>query len=239
MTAKMVFDIETSACDVDDMLKIVPYQDKSEPPRGNIKKEETWQAKLDEWNAPGAAKKRAVEHAEKLRKKGALNPLTGYIMAIGVRHGEGEGEVEILEGLESRILKDFWALLAKYTTNSVSLIYGYNIEKFDVRYIVNRSRVHGINPRSIIKRDLIDKYGRLPENFVDIGKVWAGGYGGFDMPKFEEICNLFNIPCKSQGFRGDSFAKLYRNDKTKDQAIAYLTEEVDALWKLSESFAIL
>ena len=45
MPAKIVFDIETSPLSHDDLLDIVPFVDRKEPPRGNIKLEETWKKK--------------------------------------------------------------------------------------------------------------------------------------------------------------------------------------------------
>ena len=238
MAAKLVFDIETGSLSDDDLLEIVPFVDRKEPPRGNIKLEATWKKKLADWKSPAYKRQREKDHAGNLKKKGALNPLTGYVIAIGVKHGDEENpEVSLIEGLEKKVLTDFWALIGNHLKNG-NVAYGYNIKNFDVRFLINRSRVYGIRPEMYTGGlPLINDFGKLPSILVDIGQQWAGGYGGFDMPRFEHLCALFGIKAKSQGFRGDSFAKTYRTDP--DLAMEYLREEVEALWELSDYFKII
>jgi predicted PolB exonuclease-like 3'-5' exonuclease len=236
MPAKLVFDIETSALSDDDLLSVIPFVDTKEPPRGNIKLEETWKKKVKEWNAPQASKKRETEHIDKLKKRGALDPLTGHVLAIGVKFDKGDGEeVKIFEGIEKTMLEDFWTLLGWFTQRAEP-VYTYNGTSFDLPFLVNRSRLYRIKPSNYLGRPLVNDYGKLPTTFVDIAKVWSGPYrGNFDMPRFEQLCSLFSIKAKSDGFRGDSFSRLYRTDN--DRAMQYLEEEVTALWSLSDYFS--
>ena len=238
MTARIVFDIETSPLGHDDLLNIIPFVDRRKPPRGNIKLEETWKKKLKEWNAPQAAKKRETEHIDKLKSKGALNPLTGHVLAIGIKYDKGEGEqVKILEGIEKAILAEFWEILGWFTKRAEP-VFTYNGHEFDLPFLLCRSRLYRLKPEEHLGRPLKNDYGKFPSTFIDIAKVWSGAYrGNWDMPKFEHLCGAFGIKAKSQGFRGDSFAHLYRTDN--DRAMAYLTEEVEALWELSDYFNII
>lgn len=235
MPAKIVFDIETSPLSHDDLLDIVPFVDRKEPPRGNIKLEDTWKKKIKEWNAPQAAKKRETAHVDSLKKKGALDPMTGHVLAIGVKYDKGDGEeVKILEGIEKDVIREFWEILGWFTQRSEP-VYTYNGHDFDLPFLVCRSRIYKMRPDNFLGRPLKNDYGKYPSNFIDIAKVWAGAYrGNWDMPRFENLCRVFGIKAKSDGVRGDSFAYLYRTDN--DKAMKYLNEEVEALWLLSDYF---
>lgn len=67
----------------------------------------------------------------------------GRICCIG--YAIEDGPTKSLQGDEPRMLQDFWAVAA-----SVDLFIGFNLIDFDMRFIYQRSVVHGIKPTKVL-----------------------------------------------------------------------------------------
>jgi len=188
------FDIETCAVDPDELDKFMPAFD---APR-NIKDEEKIQraieAKRTDWI-----------------DKAALSPLTGRILAIGLRR---ERKDTILEGQESDIINGFWDYYRSYDPQP---FIGFNIRNFDLPYIIRRGFHCGVDyPRGILQNGRYWK-----ENIIDLMDTWSCGIYG-ERISLDNFCKFLGVKGKSGS--GKFFGELYATDK--EAAIDYLKNDL-------------
>ena len=197
------FDIETCSLDSDELEQFMPP---FEAP-SNYKK-------------PEAIENSKHEQEIKWRKKCALSPLTGKILAIGLRR---EGKDTILEGRESDIINDFWSYYRRYDPQP---FIGFNIRNFDLPYIIRRGFHCGVDyPRNILQNG---RYWR--ENIVDLMDTWSCGIYG-ERVSLDNFCKFLNIKGKIMG-SGEHFGELYATDK--EAAIEYLKNDLKITQKVWE-----
>ena len=173
----IIFDIETLA--TSDALDSF---DESEVAVGALKDPEKIKAKID------AAKKKHVE-------EGALSPLTGRVDKIGILNESQK--VEILEGpseeepaVEYESLKQFWHYFTEMREGAVFV--GYNIESFDLPFLIRRSWHHQIHvPHGVFKgRFLNDAW------FLDLRNLWTF-YNKFEKGKLSHVSKFLGGPSES------------------------------------------
>jgi hypothetical protein len=156
----VVFDIETAPSDELVEKNTKPF-DPSTVKLGNLKDEEKIAAKLAE------AENRYYENAY---KKAALDPITGYICAIGI--GYHDDKPEILTGDESNILKNFWMAFEGNANDNWAYYTGSNNKTtFDIRFILMRSWMNKVK----VPWGIVTKTGYFNGAFVDLAQIYLAG----------------------------------------------------------------
>ena len=243
--ADLVFDIETGPLPWEQIAPLyvppaaLPPWDESMVKYGNAKDPAKRAEKLAEVKAAYTAKL-AGEKAEldadrcKWASEAALSPVTGQILAIGFRKddktvivGESETEPEILEA--------FWNIHQKYAKSAGHLV-GYCSNFFDVPFIVWRSYVHNIR----VPDSVWDKTGRfLSLAFVDLmDRLPKRGFLE-QSRKLTDVCKWLGLGAKPDGVDGGDFARLWAgNAESRQQALAYLENDLDMTWRLAERMGV-
>ena len=182
--------------------------------------------------------------AEEEKRRGALSPFTGRIVAIGVVNAEtgrscamyevpGQTEVitrkdgprTLISGSEKQILEKFWDYLDKDDR-----FISFNGRQFDGPFLMVRSAINGIPP----KRDLVGNRYRFHPN-CDLREVL--NFNGTLNPRqmrfnLDLACKSFGIvSSKTEGMDGRSVETMYRAGRHEDIAV-YCLEDVRATCEL-------
>ncbi len=182
--------------------------------------------------------------AEEEKRRGALSPFTGHIVAIGVVNAESgkscamyevPGQTELItrkesnrtliSGTEKQILEKFWDYLDKGDR-----FISFNGRQFDGPFLMIRSAIHGIKP----KRDLVGNRYRFHPN-CDLREVL--NFNGTVNPRqmrfnLDLACKAFGIvSSKADGMDGRSVERLYNAGRHEDIAL-YCLEDVRATSEL-------
>jgi DNA polymerase III epsilon subunit-like protein len=182
--------------------------------------------------------------AEEEKRRGALSPFTGRIVAIGVVNAEtgrscamyempGQTEVltrrdgnrTLISGTEKQILEKFWDFLDRDDR-----FISFNGRQFDGPFLMIRSAIHGITP----KRDLVGNRYRFHPN-CDLREVL--NFNGTINPRqmrfnLDLACKTFGIQSsKAEGMDGRSVETMYRAGRHEDIAV-YCLEDVRATCEL-------
>ncbi len=235
-TAPLIFDIETGPLPIDMLKQIVRPFDRSSLKHpgewnpnsvkyGNTKDEAKRAEKLE------AARQKHAEAVEsyqsdlaaaeekywnEVQDKAALAAITGQVLAIG--YG-GNGETVDHGMSEEELLSRFWAKFKKCRETRRKMI-GFNIKRFDVPFIVQRSFILAVDvPESYMD----GRY--LSATFVDLNDAWMCGNYGYS-GNLDEIARACGVGRKTEGVSGAHFAELYMNDATRSQAIDYALNDV-------------
>jgi 3'-5' exonuclease len=182
--------------------------------------------------------------AEEEKRRGALSPFTGRIVAIGVVNAEtrrscamyevpGQTEVvtrrdanrTLISGTEKQILEKFWDYLDRGDR-----FISFNGRQFDGPFLMIRSAIHGIKP----KRDLVGNRYRFHPN-CDLREVlnFNGTVNARQMRfNLDLACKAFGIvSSKTEGMDGRAVETLYRAGRHEDIAL-YCLEDVRATSEL-------
>ena len=182
--------------------------------------------------------------AEEEKRRGALSPFTGRIVAIGVVNAEtgrscamyevpGQTEVitrrdgnrTLISGTEKQILEKFWDYL-----DVQDRFISFNGRQFDGPFLMIRSAIRGIAP----KRDLVGNRYRFHPN-CDLREVL--NFNGTLNPRqarfnLDLACKTFGIiSSKTEGMDGRAVETLYRAGRHEDIAV-YCLEDVRATCEL-------
>lgn len=182
--------------------------------------------------------------AEEEKRRGALSPFTGRIVAIGVVNAEtgrscamyevpGQTEVvtvkdgtrTMISGTERQILEKFWEFLDKDDR-----FISFNGRQFDGPFLMIRSAILGLPP----KRDLVGNRYRFHPN-CDLREVL--NFNGTINPRqmrfnLDLACKTFGIASsKTDGMDGRAVETLYRVGRHEDIAL-YCLEDVRATCEL-------
>ena len=182
--------------------------------------------------------------AEEEKRRGALSPFTGHIVAIGVVNAESgrscamyevpgqtelitrrDGNRTLISGNEKLILEKFWDFLGRDDR-----FISFNGRQFDGPFLMLRSAIHGIVP----KRDLVGSRYRFHPN-CDLRE--ALNFNGALNPRqmrfnLDLACKTFGITSsKTEGMDGRAVESLFRSGRYEDIAI-YCLEDVRATCEL-------
>lgn len=182
--------------------------------------------------------------AEEEKRRGALSPFTGRIVAIGVVNAEtgrscamyevpGQTEVitvkdgnrTMISGTERQILEKFWEFIDKDDR-----FISFNGRQFDGPFLMIRSAILGLPP----KRDLVGNRYRFHPN-CDLREVL--NFNGTINPRqmrfnLDLACKSFGIASsKTDGMDGRAVETLYRAGRHEDIAL-YCLEDVRATCEL-------
>lgn len=246
----LVFDIETGPLSLDQLKKVCkPFDastlkdpgefDRESVKFGNIKDEAKIAAKVQE-----AAEKHAkavadyqtalrdgeANHWKAIQDRAALSAITGEVLAIGYKNAEKVILDHVTEDRpESQLLKKFWDLFGNYRTSGRKMI-GFNLEGFDVPFLVRRSLIN-----KVVVPDCVLNGRYLDSTFVDLMKTWKNTDWKTD-GSLDAICRACGIGKKLEGVDGSMFADLFRNDETRERALEYLRCDLLLTWGLAERF---
>lgn len=162
---------------------VVEYLTKSIKPPATFKKAESIAA----WHkdeAPGAA--------EEAVRKTSLDGTFGRICVIGWAIDDGQAMYLADEQDEGALLKEFHAVLQhalRRADDYVVRIVGHNVASFDLRFFMQRSMIHGIQPHVALARAAKAKPWESQVVF-DTMVQWAGVGGRV---KLDTLCQAFGI----------------------------------------------
>lgn len=182
--------------------------------------------------------------AEEEKRRGALSPFTGHIVAIGVVNAgtgrscalyevPGQGEVitrkdgnrTLISGSEKEILARFWDFLGRGDR-----FISFNGRQFDGPFLMIRSAIHGVTP----KRDLVGNRYRFHPNCDLREALNFSGTLNFRQIRFnlDLACKAFGIvSSKTEGMDGRAVESMYRAGRYEDIA-TYCLEDVRATCEL-------
>lgn len=194
-------------------------------------------------------KGKSEAEAEEEKRRGALSPFTGRIVAIGVVNADdgrscalyevpGQAEIAIrrdgsrtlISGSEESILRKFWEFLGEKDR-----FISFNGRQFDGPFLMIRSAIHGITP----KRDLVGyRYAFHPNcDLREVLSFWGSVNSRQYRFNLDLACKTFGIPSsKREGMDGRAVETLYREGKYEEIAI-YCLEDVRATAELYHKLA--
>lgn len=170
-------------------------------PPGNYKKQET----IDEWLATEVPKIAAGltaafdANVDAAYRKTGLDGAFGHICVIGWALDDREVKTIYDEANENLLLETFAMLLdaippsERHTTTVV----GHNVANFDLRFLIQRSIVHGIRPHPVISRAALAKPWE-GEKVFDTMIQW-GGTGAKPGGSLDKLCRALSIPTPKGG----------------------------------------
>lgn len=230
--ATLVFDIETVGEDFDLL-------------------DETSQEVLTRWiKRESGSGEEYTAALQDLKSGMGFSPLTGEIVAIGIRDVERkkaavyfqaspkggeknfeEGECKFEVMTEKEMLEKFWQVIERYDT-----FVTFNGRSFDVPFLMVRSAIHGIRPT---KNLLANRYLNYhPSNARHIDLIDQLTFYGA-MRKRGSLhlwCRAFGIESpKAQGVDGDDVRALFAHGKSADIA-RYNARDLEATAELYERY---
>jgi DNA polymerase III epsilon subunit-like protein len=254
----IVFDIETGALPLEDIQGVLPPFDPKSIERpgpfdpksvktGNLKDEAKINEKIE------AARKAHTERCAKfqyelesaeskhwndIESKGALNAVTGQVVAIGYR-GKSETLHLAVDGVtERQLLSQFWKLYKEARKSSRPMV-GFNIKTFDVPFITQRSWILGIE----VPSSILTPTGYLDSTFVDLMDRWKTGVRGFGQAGFgtlNTVCKACGLSTKPSGCTGADFASMLFSDDSEQRAAAesYLRNDLSMTAELADRLGV-
>lgn len=184
------------------------------------------QLKLNKDGSVSANSKSIEQQQADFESKCALSPLTGQVLMMGcytnftvaeyVGDKYNHNEIELLKN----IIEEF--------NYGHDLIIGHYIKSFDLPFIINRCRKHGIarpNVGSMVK-------GRWywNENVIDLADLWTfGKYGEYI--SLNNMAKYFGLKPKDETI-GENFEQVFNTDIEK--AIEYCKHDVSLTKQIYE-----
>ena len=187
--------------------------------------------------------------AEEEKRRGALSPFTGRIVAIGVVNADDgrdcvlyeipgqtelvtrkEGARTFISGSEKQILEKFWDFLGRDDR-----FISFNGRQFDGPFLMIRSAILGIKP----KRDLVGiRWNFHPNCDLRDALMFKGTINPRQMRfNLDLACRSFGIESsKSEGMDGRAVETMYRSGRY-DEIATYCLEDVRATSELYHKLA--
>jgi len=220
----LYFDIETAPKSAEEIERIAPPFNPDDVKRGNISDPEKIAQKIESERS---------EYIRDIRKKAALSPVYGKVVAIGARI---EGKTTILDCFKNPMayppeaagLIDFWSLV-----RSADLLVGFNTHHFDLPFLIKRSWELSVNvPECIIVPEKYRGRRMFSTKSLDLAEVWQLG-DPLSRAKLDTIAKFLGIEGKT-GDHGAHFAGLWTsyNPEDRAKAVAYLEQDVALCEKL-------
>ncbi|HXV49535.1 MAG TPA: ribonuclease H-like domain-containing protein [Candidatus Binatia bacterium] len=157
-----------------------------------------------------------IDEAE-IIKKLSLSAATAKILCLGYAIEPSlTNAVDVLEGEETDIIKNFWKLAAE-----CNLFVGHNILDFDLRFIYQRSVIHQIKP----SRDIpFSRFRNAP--IYDTMHEWSKW--GREHTSLDALAKALGIPSPKENLDGSKVYPYYRAGRL-GEIIAYCKRDVDSV----------
>jgi hypothetical protein len=243
----IVFDIETGPLPWQEIEPLyvpperLPPWDDSMVKYGNLKDEAKRAEKLTAARAEYAQRlageaAAAAAHKTTWASEAALSPVTGQVLAIGVKSDRGEAILGCDGESEAEILDQWWALYGRHA--QAGRFVGYCSNFFDLPFLVWRSYKHGI----AVPESVFDRTGRyFSLSFVDlIDRLPKRGFSD-ESRKLSDVCHWLGLGEKPEGVDGSLFASLWLSGSTESRAAAveYLLNDLRLTWRLGSRMGVI
>jgi len=244
--ANLVFDIETGPrpwAEIESLYvppAALPPWDDSMVKYGQTKDPAKRAEKYDQVKADYEGKlanEKSTIDADKAKwaSEAALSPVTGQILAIGIRSNATVAIIGDDNETEAEIIEAFWAIYKKH--HATGRFIGYCSNFFDFPFIVWRSYFHAIP----VPPSAWDKTGKYSAYcFVDlIDRLPKRGFSD-ESRKLTDVCKFLGLGSKPEGTDGGDFARLWSgNEESRNLAVAYLENDLDLTKKLAERMGVI
>ena len=220
----LIFDIETGPLSEETLRSLYqePTYEEFAADCDQRWKDETKRAKFEESK---------VNNWTKFVDRAALSPVTGQVLAIGMRNDAGKAAILDCAD-EPNALANFWAKYKKAHESGSELV-GFNIAGFDVPFLVRRSWLLSVD----VPATVFDPSGRyLDRIFVDLMARWQCGRRE-DSIKLDMLARALGVGAKPNGINGGDFHKLWKEDRPT--ATAYLLNDLDMTAKCAARMGVL
>ena len=189
---KLFLDIETLPGDESIKVEI----EAGIKPPGNISRPDT----IRQWQE----EKKPVELDKKYRDT-ALKGHLGRILCIGYLKETPQGTSEgVIAGEEPELLREFWGM-----AKDADLFVGFNIFEFDLKFIIQRSVIHGIKP----SRELsFARYRNEP--IFDVMEEW--GLWGRDNIRLDVLCKALGVESPKGDLEGSKVYDYYLEGRQQE-----------------------
>lgn len=182
-------------------------------------------------NKDGTASKtsKSIEEQQAdFESKCALSPLTGQVLMVGFAENDKDNFFSCSDFADNKTGE--WHCLSATVDllNNNDLIIGHYIKSFDLPFVINRCRKHGIT---------IPKVGNMSkgrwywnENVIDLADLWTfGKYGEFI--SLNNMAKYFGLEQKDETI-GKNFEEVFNTDINK--AIEYCKHDVELTKQIYE-----
>jgi DNA polymerase elongation subunit (family B) len=152
-----------------------------------------------------------------LIKKLSLSAATAKILCLAYAiEPPADAPVNILEGEENTILRNFWQ-----TAAGCDLFVGHNVMDFDLRFIYQRSIIHQIKP----SRDF--SFARFRNNPIyDTMQEWS--QWGREHISLDSLAKALGIPSPKESLDGSKVYPYYRDGRLAE-ICAYCKRDVESV----------
>ena len=148
----------------------------------------------------------------------ALSPLTGQVLMVGMDfRSEDDIEYQGLGCDEKTLLE----ITVNSYINCADIVIGHYIKEFDLPFIVNRCRKHGITPPSV--GGFYKGRWQWNANIIDLKDLWTFGKFG-EYISLNNMAKYFGLEPKDETI-GESFEQVFNTDIEK--AIAYCKHDIE------------
>lgn len=175
----------------------------------------------------------AAQIEEKRRKwyeQAALSPLTGRIVAIGYALSDDDVVLHTaIQHTEAQMI-DAFVSTAQTVSDRNGHLFGYNIVRFDLPFIVRRAWALGVP----VPRFLLPGSRYWPDLFVDLADRFCFG-NREDMVSLD-VCGAF-LGCGRKNGSGKHFAAMISEDP--ERAIEYLRNDVLLTRKVGQRLGLI
>jgi hypothetical protein len=253
----LIFDIETGPLDEETVRRVSkPYQKQPHPGSfdpnsvkyGNTKDQakrdlkfaecrEAHQLAVDQYEQSCVTGE--TEYWQQVMRDAALSPITGQVLAIGLRNHKGD--VSLLgtggsDQAEEDCLCDFWKTYTKMRAADRKMI-GLNISGFDLPFLVRRSWLNGVDVPASVRSE----YRYWDKIFVDLRDVWLCGQRWGEVEwGLDHIARALGVGAKTEGICGGDFARLYNGTaEERTQAINYLRNDLEITARVAERLGVI
>jgi DNA polymerase elongation subunit (family B) len=187
-------------------------------------KPEFKQPRLKKDGTPYADSKTIDEQETEWKSKLALSPLTGQVLMIGYDYEKG-AQIDLVDGVQTEYDILNWSVA---NLNNHDLIIGHYIKDFDLPFIINRCRKHGITPPDLMNKVHGKWYWK--EHIIDLRDLWTlGKYN--EHISLNNMAKYFGLPVKDETI-GKNFEQVFKEDIEK--AIAYCKHDVELTKQIYE-----
>ncbi|HET7008001.1 MAG TPA: ribonuclease H-like domain-containing protein [Candidatus Binatia bacterium] len=152
-----------------------------------------------------------------LIKKLSLSALSAKIICLCYTIEPSlSGAVEVLQGEETDIIKNFWKIVP-----DCNLFVGHNILDFDMRFIYQRSVIHQIKP----SRDIpFTRFRNAP--IYDTMQEWSKW--GREHASLDSLSKALGIPSPKENLDGSKVYPFYRAGKLPE-IVEYCKRDVESV----------
>lgn len=227
----LIFDIETGPLPLEVLRERMPPFDPASVAVGNRGPE------------------KAAEYIEQKRQtyeqeyvdRAALSAATGQVVAIG--YLSGDSQMTVIAGQrgtedtdERSLIASFWRQFSRITSGGRSIV-GFNINGFDIPFLMRRSWILGIDIPANLKK------GRwFSDYLVDLRDVWLCGQRWGDCESsLDHVARALGVGAKADAGEcsGRDFHKLwFAGGKDREKAEAYLSNDLKMTYEVAKRLGV-